>query len=167
MTFFFGCFSLSALRGVWAPELTLVSGAGRLGILYEESHRGFSARPASFPIHLLPFPDPVLVTVLAEDLESFGPPEPLLLLVFFRPSWPYEKQQQPCQQSGGTGSTHLQTQRRSEHRTVKGLWRHPWRPKSYALRSCSPCTEPFVGPAACYHSSVKVLTCCPSGCHYG
>ncbi len=36
-------------------------------------------------MRLLPLPDPVLVTVLAEDLESFGPPEPLLPLLFFGP----------------------------------------------------------------------------------
>ncbi len=63
-----------------------MSGAGRLGILYEESQRGFSARPASFPVRLLPFRDPVLATALAEDLESFGPPEPLLLLAHFWPA---------------------------------------------------------------------------------
>ncbi len=84
-TFFFECFSLSALWGTRAPELTLVSGAGHLGILYEESQRGFSARPASFPLHLLPFPDPFLAAVPAEDLKSFGPPELLLLLSLF---WP-------------------------------------------------------------------------------
>ncbi len=67
------------------PELTLVSGADRLGILKEESQHGFSAGPASFPLHLLPLPDLILVTVLAEDLESFGPPGPLLPLPFFEP----------------------------------------------------------------------------------
>ncbi len=67
------------------PELALVSGSKRLGILKEESQRGFSARPASFPLRLLPLADPALATALAEDFESFSPAEPLLPLPFFEP----------------------------------------------------------------------------------
>ena len=44
----------------------------------------FSQAPASFSVHLLPFPDQVLAAVPAEDLESFGPPEPLPLLSLFQ-----------------------------------------------------------------------------------
>ena len=83
--FFAGRLNLPALQGVGPPELILVSGADRLGILNEECQHGFSAKPASFPLRLLPLPDPVLVTVLAEDLESFRPAEPLLPLLFFGP----------------------------------------------------------------------------------
>ncbi len=43
------------------------------------------SKPASFPLHLLPLLDPVLVTALAKDLESFGLAEPLLPLPFFGP----------------------------------------------------------------------------------
>ncbi len=83
MAFFAGRLNLPALQGVRPPELILVSGADRLGILKEESQRGFSAKPTSFPLRLLPLPEPVLVTVLADDLESFRPAEPLLTLLLF------------------------------------------------------------------------------------
>ncbi len=76
---------LSVLRGEGTPELTLVSGSERLGILKEESQRGFSGNPASFPLRLLPFTDPALATALAEDFESFRPAEPLLPLPFLEP----------------------------------------------------------------------------------
>ncbi len=71
--FFLGHFLLSALRGVFPLELTLVSGAGHLGTLYKWSQRCLSGRPASFPMRLFPFPVPDLVTELAAGLNSPWP----------------------------------------------------------------------------------------------
>ena len=160
---------MPALRGVGPPELTLVSGVDHLGILKEESQRSFSARPASFPLRLLPLPDPILVTVPAEDLESFGPPKPFPTFALLQ-----------ARRLGLTRSSSSLVSRATElgplicrlrgslsiglRRGFGGTFGGQRAALSALTLSA---LRPLIGPTACHHSPMEMLACRPPGCHYG